>query len=146
MKEGPYFEIAMDVRVQTSDLELFNALGTPEGLSQWWPQTVNSENQEAWEFTFGESTSWKLKPSQLLPHVTIRYDVLEASPDWEGTSLCFEIKPVDTFHILRLTHGGWKRDDHEFRRTTYCWALLLNQLKTGLETGQWKAFDARQVW
>ena len=55
--------------------------------------------------------------------------------DWNPTSFGFDFEAVSGGVILKFWHKNWLHQNHHFRHTSYCWALLLNALKNYIEKG-----------
>lgn len=108
----------------------------PELLNKWW--TTQSEGQaqvnEEFRFYFSEDYDWRARVLEVSENESISYQMLEADDDWKHTILSFELSSTDhNHHLLRFEHRNWKQVNAHFRRTSYCWALYLNDLKKYVE-------------
>lgn len=140
--------IRMDLRLRATDQAIFHAISSPEGLCTWWARSASAcENEPmSLQLGFGPEYQWKVKFVEYLPHARLVLEFLEASEAWKGSTLVFEIKPIEGERILRVTHSGWKHDSHEMRRTAYCWPHVLGGLKKVLEQEVAVPFEERNYW
>lgn len=59
----------------------------------------------------------------------------KSDPDWDTTSFSYSIVPHNQGTMLSFVHKGWPHLNHHFKRSSYCWALLLKGLKDYVEKG-----------
>ncbi len=89
------------------------------------------------EFGFNDRTVvFRMKIEELEPGQRVRWRCLEGDPEWEGTTLTFELSPEDGATILDFGHRGWVSADGILPMCSYDWALYLTSLKTYIEEGE----------
>jgi uncharacterized protein YndB with AHSA1/START domain len=120
--------------------EVYEAIATPEGISQWWTRDgVEGESAEGsrLRFFFGQpEPAAVMEVTRLEPAGTVRWSCVGGADEWVGTTLSFDLARADTETVVLFTHAGW-RDPSEFM--AHCsarWAYFLLSLKRYLETGK----------
>jgi hypothetical protein len=68
----------------------------------------------------------------------------KADEDWTNTVFGFEIVNLEEGVRLEFWHKGWPDCNHHFRRSSWCWAILLNGLKNYIEKGTIVPFCERE--
>jgi len=127
-----------DLQIKGDIKHILTAVTTPEGFDSWWTNKCSGKKVvgEIFNFHFSADYNWFATMVEFIPNEKVVYDMTMTSPDWEGTSLIFEVKKgSDGIHLLRFEHTGWKELTDNFRVTSYCWANYLNNLKKYIETG-----------
>ncbi|MEN0048041.1 MAG: hypothetical protein AAF806_13360 [Bacteroidota bacterium] len=59
----------------------------------------------------------------------------QSDEDWDSTSFGFGLEGNSEGTQVQFWHVGWPACNHHFRRSSYCWAILLKGLKDYLEKG-----------
>ncbi len=130
-------EIRNRVGVDAPISEVYEAIATREGLSQWWTNDVVGEDRVGGrlEFRFGgpdrvavmevvEATS----PS----HVVWRG--AEGGPsEWVDTTFEFDLHTAGDETVVLFTNAGWREPVEFMHHCTTAWASYLLSLKHGLE-------------
>lgn len=99
---------------------------------------------EVFNFKFSEDYDWYAYVDQYVPDKSIQFLMTKASKDWENTTIKFEVVSYTRHkYILRFEHEGWGEINDHFRRTSYCWAQYLSNLKKYLATGVVVPFGQR---
>ncbi len=75
------------------------------------------------------------------PRTSFELRITRADPDWDGTSVGFQLTPRDrspegTATTVRFHHRGWREENEHSRVSCYCWAMYLRILKRYLEHGE----------
>ena len=138
------YHIFHDIDIKASREDIYSMLISPDKLNIWW--TVKSEGQAEvngeYRFYFSEEYDWKAKVLEMSHGETLTYQMIKADSDWKDTLLSFEIIEKDReHHILRFEHRQWRQVNDHFRRSNYCWALYLNDLKKYVEQNVISASD-----
>jgi len=53
------------------------------------------------------------------------------------------LEEVDKGTLLKFSHENWQELNHNFKHSSFCWAMLLNDLKNYLENGIIIPFEKR---
>ena len=68
----------------------------------------------------------------------------ESDEDWDFTTFGFDIERKDKSVLVEFSHIRWPECNAHFRRSSFCWAMLLNGLKNYLERGIIVPFEERE--
>ncbi|MEQ8573885.1 MAG: SRPBCC domain-containing protein, partial [Fulvivirga sp.] len=68
----------------------------------------------------------------------------DADEDWNPTSFGFDLTELEGGVDVKFWHVGWPECNHHFRRSSYCWAILLQGLKNYIEKGIIIPFEERE--
>lgn len=118
--------------------EVYHALTTSMGLSNWWTTTSGAvpEVESITTFHFSEAYQKSMRVVELLPDRRVLWECVAGDVQWLGTTIAFEIEPVSGGIELRFYHAGWEAETELFGHCNYHWAIYLKSLKTYLETGK----------
>jgi hypothetical protein len=67
----------------------------------------------------------------------------KSDPDWDATTFGFDLEEVDKGTLLKFSHQNWRELNHNFKHSSFCWAMLLNGLKNYIEKGIVIPFEKR---
>ena len=89
---------------------VFEALTTLDGLAGWWTPSVTGTPTAGGETTFGFGDEQVvMRVDRADPPTVVRWTCLvhDKFPDWEGTTINFDLKPLDAGSTgLRFRHVG----------------------------------------
>lgn len=139
------YDIHHDLIISAPASNVFNAITQPEHLVNWWPLQCSGKPEEGAEynFYFEPEYNWYGKVSQVVLNKLFFIKMTKAEPDWNPTSFGFELQEYDKGVNLRFRHTGWPQCNAHFRRSSFCWALLLQGLKDYVEKGKVIPFEER---
>ncbi len=110
---------------------VFKALSTAEGLAWWCPHVERSE--VGLVLRFDEcATVLRMRLESESPE-QVRWTCLGDLEDWRGTTLKWDLLPLDGATQVIFTHGGWPALTAHCATTNTCWGKLLFDLKARLE-------------
>lgn len=146
MEENKSFAIYHDLVVNTSLEKVFNAVSKPKHLINWWPLkcTGNPTVGEEYNFYFTPEYDWLAEVIKCIPNESFHIKMTKSDPTWDSTSFGFDLTSVNDRVQIKFWHIGWKECDTDFRRSSFCWAMLLNSLKNYLEKGIVIPFEDRE--
>ncbi|NND51316.1 MAG: SRPBCC domain-containing protein [Flavobacteriaceae bacterium] len=121
---------------------VYKSIATIEGLRQWWTvQTTGvSELNETIDFRFGERYFIQMKVIELEPNKMVRWECVQAEPDWIGTIITFDLDLIEGKIVLRFSHDKWPTHSDFFAHCNLSWAKYLLSLKLYLENGKGSPF------
>ncbi len=133
-----------DFIIKASCEEIFTAVSQPHELINWWPKKCSGEPKidAAYNFYFSDEYDWYGLVSEIEVNDRFVIKMTVADEDWTGTSFGFNLKEVNNGTLVSFHHAGWSNNAH-FRRSSYCWALLLNGLKNYIEKAVIIPFEKR---
>jgi uncharacterized protein YndB with AHSA1/START domain len=133
------------IGIKSSANQVYNALSTIEGLSHWWTEQVEGNEQEGGKIVFRFSSpsgkeigKMTMEVQKLIPGKEVRWRCIEGPAEWIGTDVTFELSQQDEQTIIIFGHRNW-REEVEF--TAHCsmkWAVFLLSLREYIETGKGK--------
>jgi uncharacterized protein YndB with AHSA1/START domain len=138
-------DIIHRIGIKSPITQVYKALTSIEGLSHWWTEEVNGDEQPEGKIEFRfRSITGELKGSMVMEvaeHNTptdVRWRCIEGPDEWVGTDITFHLSQQDDQTILLFGHRNW-REAVEF--TSHCsmkWAVFLLSLREYVETGKGK--------
>jgi len=139
------FNIYHDLTIDASLRSVFQAISQPEHLVNWWPLkcTGKPSDGEIYNFFFTEEYDWFGEVFNYVAEASFYIKMTKSDPDWDPTSFGFDLEEVDRKVLLKFSHVGWPECNHHFRRSSFCWAILLKGLKEYLEKGIILPFEKR---
>jgi len=135
-----------DLPILASPMSVFNAVSRPEHLINWWPQKCSGrvKEGETYNFFFTMEYDWYGEVTQCVPAESFHVKMTKSDEDWDSTSFGFDIHPEEEGVRLAFWHKGWPACNHHYRRSSYCWAILLKGLKDYVEKGVIIPFKERE--
>ncbi len=133
------------IGIRSSAEHVFKALSTIKGLSNWWTEETEGDEQVGGKitFTFRSETGdikgqMAMEVQELNPQKNIRWRCISGPDEWIGTEITFDLSQQDDQIIIIFGHRNWK-EQVEF--TAHCsmkWAVFLLSLREYVETGKGK--------
>lgn len=124
--------------VNVSKEKFFEAVSTPTGLNNWWTLQCNGipKLSEVYNLNFTDEYNWFAKISKFEDNESIEYSMLDAMEEWLPTQFGFKLNEINANKTeIEFYHTNWKEVSKEYKVASFCWAMLLNQLKNYLENG-----------
>ena len=140
------YTIYHDLVIEASASTVFDAVSTPSKLINWWPLICTGEEKLNAEYNlnFTDTYNWFGKVVSYKPNTAFHFQMTESNEDWNPTSFGFDIEEISTNKIqLHFCHTNWQTCNAEFKQSSFCWALLLNGLKSYAEKGIIIPFEER---
>jgi uncharacterized protein YndB with AHSA1/START domain len=125
--------------------QVYKAISTIKGLSGWWTEKVEGDEQQGGKISFhfqtktGETLgSMTMEVQKLAPSTEIQWRCIDGPPEWIGTSISFELSEQDGQTILLFGHRNWKDPVEFMAHCSMKWAVFLLSLREYVETGKGK--------
>jgi len=125
--------------------QVYKALSTIEGLSNWWTEEAEGNEQIGGkiEFTFyskaGElKGKMAMEVRELNPQKDVRWRCADGPPEWIGTDITFELSQQDDQTIIIFGHRNWREAVEFMAHCSMKWAVFLLSLREYVETGKGK--------
>ncbi|MEP5611145.1 MAG: SRPBCC domain-containing protein [Cyclobacteriaceae bacterium] len=141
------FDIHHDLYVENSKADkVFEAITIPKHLNNWWPLKSSGEPKvgTTYNFYFTPEYDWNGEVIQSEPYKTFHVKMTSADKDWTPTSFGFDLEEVEGGVSVQFWHFGWPERNHHYRRSSWCWAILLKGLKDYVEKGVIVPFGERE--
>ncbi len=138
--------ILHDVHINADISSVFEAISEPKHLNNWWTNKCSGIAQKGSKYNlyFTDEFDWYGEVTHCVIDKAFAITLTRSDVDWDYTTFGFEIESVDNdVTRLKFYHKDWKETNHQYRRTSYFWALLLYNLKEYLEDGSVVPFEAR---
>ncbi len=137
--------IKHDLTISAPISRVFATITNPEHLENWWPLRCSGspETGSEYNFFFTEEYDWYGKVTKVEENHSFHIAMTRSTPDWDPTSFGFDLEQEGEAVQLRFWHTGWPECNAHFRRSSFCWAMLLNGLKNYAEKGIIIPFDER---
>ena len=131
------YDILHRVGIKASPSDVYNALATCEGLSNWWTTTTHGDSKVGGiiEFRFGPRGGFDIRVLDLVPGKHVLWQVVDGPEDWIDTRISFDLKQEDDYTNLLFKHQGWRKPVEFMHHCSTKWGTFLMSLKSLLETG-----------
>jgi uncharacterized protein YndB with AHSA1/START domain len=122
----------------SSTNDVYKALTTREGLSDWWTQSTEADNKVGGtlKFRFGDRGGFDMKALELKPDQRVLWQVVDGPEEWIDTRISFDLQQEDDWAIILFKHEGWKEPGNFMHHCSTKWGTFLISLKSLLETGK----------
>lgn len=130
------------IHLETDVQEVYKSIATIDGLSNWWTVQTSghSELNGKIDFKFGDRFYIQMKVLELQANKLVRWECVQAEPDWIGTIITFDIDVDEGKVVLRFSHDKWPTHSDFFAHCNLSWAKYLLSLKLYLEKGRGTPF------
>jgi uncharacterized protein YndB with AHSA1/START domain len=134
-------DVLFEVPIATPPDRVYAAITEKAGLERWWsPEVVSAEPRvgSTTEVRFrGGAFVIELEVTDLQPDRAARWDMRRGAPDWAGTSVTWELTPMDAEHTrVRFAHRDYPSTNGTFAVVNFSWGFYLSSLRDYLEEGQ----------
>lgn len=135
-----------DLYIKSTRQKVFDAITQPEHLNNWWPLKSTGEPVKGskYNFYFTPEYDWYGEVSKVEEGKSFHIKMTNADDDWNPTSFGFDLQELEGGVDVKFWHVGWPECNHHFRRSSYCWAILLQGLKNYVEKGVIVPFEERE--
>jgi len=133
--------IIEELTIAAASGRVFNALTQQDEIARWWTNDLNAKPEvgSLAEFRFGEwgDCVLRFEVAELDAGKKVHW-IHRRSPvaQWAGTSVTWQLTPVQNGTRLLFTHEGFSQVDEAYEQTRGNWAYFLASLKSYLETGK----------
>lgn len=142
-KEG--FNIYHHLHIEKSPDAVFDALTQPEHLNNWWPlkSTGKPKIGAKYNFHFSDEYDWYAEVIHCVANESFHVKMTQSDEDWDPTSFGFDLQKDSNGTQLTFQHVNWPACNTHFKTASYCWAILLKDLKNYVEHGVIVPFEQR---
>ena len=127
--------IVEELTIEAAPQRVWGAITQQDEIVQWWAYEarVKPEVGSLAEFRFRQGAFvMQFEVAELDQDEKVRW-ISKSPPQWEGTSVTWQLTPVHNGTKLIFTHDGFAQVDE---RTRGAWVYFLASLKSYLETGK----------
>ena len=117
--------------IKASTKAIFDAVSQPEHLNNWWTlkSSGTPELHAEYNLDFTDKYDWYCKISKLITSKSIHFKMTKSDADWNPTTFGFELEPTKNGILVKFSHVNWQEENHHFRHSSFCWAMLLYKRK-----------------
>ena len=131
-------DIMMEVPINAAPETLYHALTEQEAIRSWWTQQADYAPKigSVSEFRFyNGGVVLRLELAEQEANRKVVWKAVSGVPDWPGTSVIWDLVPVENGTKLLFSHRDFPSSDGSLPYTTYNWAWYIISLKKYAETG-----------
>ena len=132
-------DIVLERTINATPERVFIALTRRYDLAQWWTDDVSAtpEVGSLAEFRFNQGVAVRrFEVAKLVRGERVRWLVRHGPAHWEGTSITWQLTPVQCGTRVAFTQDGFARVDALYTQTRVEWDFYLDSLQSYLETGK----------
>ncbi len=130
--------------IDASKNEVYKAITSIEGLSNWW--TVQTKGDEGIgaeiEFDFGSFQGPTMKVVEQIPNEKLVWECVARSEGWLGHTFVFALDENDGKTRIRFSHNGWQEQDDFYAHCSFSWGRYMQSLRQYCQTGHGEAFGS----
>lgn len=129
------FSIFHNLHIKASQNEVFDAVSQPKHLDNWWTLKSSGipELHAEYNLNFTDDYNWFGIVSKVKRNESFHLKMTDADKDWNPTTFGFDLETKSDSTLVKFCHVNWQNDNHHFKHSSFCWAMLLNGLKNYLE-------------
>ena len=139
------YDMLHDLEIKSNAEKVFDCITFPKHLNNWWTKEASgkAELNHEYRLYFTPEYDWRAQITSIKDSEYVNFLMTSSDEDWASTNFGFKLSPTKQGTLLSFYHKNWKNQNPHFRRTNYCWALLLKGLKDYCENGIIVAFEER---
>ena len=140
------FSIYHDFVIRAAIDKVYDAIVQPKHLTNWWPLKCSGRpiNGDMYNFNFTEAYDWYGRVIEAQKNKSFHVKMTKSDEDWNSTTFGFDLLQEGSLVKVRFQHTGWPECNDEYRKSSYCWAILLQGLKNYLEKDVVVPFQNRE--
>ena len=131
--------IVEELTIEAAPQRVWGAITEPDEIVQWWAYEarVTPEVGSLGEFRFRPPAGvLQFEVAELDQDEKVHWISRQGPPHWAGTSVTWQLTPVQNGTKLVFTHDGFAQVDEGYEQTRGNWKYFLASLKSYLETGK----------
>ena len=129
-------ELKHQIPINAKPTKVYAALTTPAALHSWWTADATVEEKVGGKAEFGfdgRAIVFRMKIEELNPGKSVVWSCHGDQPEWNGTTLTWDLVPHDGGATVRFTHSGWKAATEMYAICNTTWGELMYRLKNYVE-------------
>ena len=123
---------------------VFKAISTLEGLSNWWTLDTKGDSNPGGviQFRFAERGGPDMKVNEVKENEHVAWECVESPHGWVGNTFTFVLDDHDGKTRVRFTHSGFPEEDDYMGICTFAWGRYMESLRQYCQTGKGEAFGS----
>lgn len=138
---GPLMHL---VTIDASADKIYDALSTERGIASFWTADTHASRAVGSVAKFGfHGPVLEMRVDELTPGKRVKWSTVGGFPEWNGTSVTWDIKPgKDGAHEVLFDHSGWPSalPAGDLASVNYTWGRVVGRLKKYVESGKSEPF------
>ena len=129
-------ELRHQILIKAAPVKVYAAIATQAGLAGWWTADSKTEDKVGGKAEFGfdkRGTVFLMKIDKLEAARQVVWSCYGGPPEWDGTTLTWDLSPEGEDTTLRFTHGNWKSANDYYAMCNSTWGELVYRLKDYVE-------------
>jgi uncharacterized protein YndB with AHSA1/START domain len=129
-------EIKHQIPINAAPEKVYAALATSKGLRGWWTADSKADEKAGGKAEFGfdrRGMLFRMIVEKLDPGKQVVWTCHGDHPEWNGTTLTWNIAREDGVSMFRFTHSGWKSVSDFCATCNSTWGELMYRLKDYVE-------------
>lgn len=129
-------EIRHQIPINAPPEKVYAALATPAGLQGWWTADTRADEKAGGKAEFGfdkHTFVFRMNIEKLEPGKQVVWRCHGDNPEWEGTTLTWNISRENDATVLRFIHSGWRSFSDFCDSCNSTWGELMYRLKDYVE-------------
>ncbi len=124
--------------------QVFEAITTLKGLSNWWTTQVSGSTETGGEvqFNFGDFMGPAMTVTEQIPNEKLVWQCSKDDHGWQGNTFTFSLDENDGKTRIRFSHDGWEEQDDFYASCCFSWSRYLESLRQYCQTGKGEAFGS----
>ncbi|HTK06818.1 MAG TPA: SRPBCC domain-containing protein [Ktedonobacteraceae bacterium] len=132
--------IVKELTIAASPERVYNALTQHDEIAHWWTNelSIRPEVGSLADFHFQQWGAGTLQFEIVKLHAAekVGWKSRKGPPQWAGTSVSWQLTPVQSGTQLVFTHDGFAQAGPVYEQTGRNWEYFLGSLQAYLETGK----------
>jgi uncharacterized protein YndB with AHSA1/START domain len=129
-------DLRHQIAINAAPAKVYRALTTQDGLRAWWTADAATEEKVGGKAQFGfnqRRTVFHMTIEALEPDRRVVWSCHGEPPEWNGTTLTWEMAGEDGTTVVRFNHAGWRAVTDLYAICNSSWGELMHRLKDYVE-------------
>ena len=123
--------------------DVFKAISTIEGLSNWWTTKTTGDPAKDGiiQFRFGDAGP-DMKVTAIKPEEGIAWECVASPHGWVGHTFTIDLDDNEGKTRVRFSHNGWNAADDLYAICSFSWGRFMESLRQYCQTGKGEPFGS----
>ena len=132
-------DLKHQIPINAAKEKIYALIATEDGMRSWWTADTTMEEKVGGKAEFGfdgRQMIFRMKIESLDPGRLVIMSCHGDHPEWNGTTLTWDIAREDDVVMLRFSHADWKAVTEFYALCNSTWGELMFRLKDAAEGKQ----------
>lgn len=129
-------DLKHQIPIDATPEKVYASIASQNGMQSWWTADTKMDEKVGGKAEFGfnkRQMVFRMKIEKLNPGKQVVMSCHGDHPEWDGTTLTWNISREDGVTVLRFNHSGWKSVTDFFASCNSTWGELMFRLKNSAE-------------